>query len=244
MIQIDLIKTWERIKVWFPYVLSLVFAILLFFKYNSTSGLESENKGLKNEVLRSEILSKGYLNLVSEKNKIIASHEKKIDSLKNEIVVSKSKTIEIKKESEKKIKEVYLLTTKQIVDSWKSRYSPKEDIQYVGKDVAVTDTVAKQIESDLVKKDYLSLELNQTKKTLSLTESASAEKDTVISDLKDQKKNLFMVVEEDKKTKESQKQIIKNTEKELSSEKNKKTFWKATAIGVGTVIIVKSILKK
>lgn len=241
MIQIDLLKVKDSIKRWFPYVLSLFFLILLIFKSNEKSNLASEIKVLKNENLKSEIIKDGLFDLVSKKDKTISKSEAKIDSLEKQIIVSKTKVIEIKKESKNKQKEVYSYTTEKLANYYRENYSPKEKIQTIGTDIVTGDTIAKQIISDLVEKKYISLELNQTNKTLSFTEQKSSEKDSVINNLKFQKEKLFMVIEEDKKISNNKDQIVEKTELAFKKEKKAKNFWKGTAIGAGAVLIVKSV---
>src|SRR6188768_3654338 len=154
MIQIDLLKTWDFIKKWGPSVLFLVFAILYGIKFIENNTLSVDNEKLKNSVLRSEILSKGYLDLVANKNKTISKNEKDIDSLNAEIQKSKTKVLVIKEESIKKQKQVYSYSTEQLAAELRDRYSPKESIQTVGDNIVSADTISKQIVSDLYKKDY------------------------------------------------------------------------------------------
>lgn len=242
MIQIDLLKVWDLVKRWFPYVLSLVFLVLWIFKSSENNDLIEKNNDLENANIRSVVINEGLLDLVKQKNNKLSKSEAKIDSLNKEVAISKSKTSEIKKQSEIKQKEVYSYTTEKLADYYRQNYSPKEQIQTIGKDIVTGDTIAKQIVSDLVEKKYISLELNQTKETLNLTEKKSSEQDSVITDLKFQKEKLFMVIEEDKKVSANKDKIILNTEKAFKSEKGKKNFWKATAIGAGAVLVVKSLL--
>lgn len=244
MIQIDLLKIRDYFKMWLPYIMAFIFLILWIFKKNDLSDLKDENNSLENSIVKSEILKSGYLDLINRKDKEISKKDKKIDSLNTEILTSKQKTVEIKKESEKKQKEVYSYSTEKLADFYRKKYSPKESIQTIGTDIVTGDTIAKQIVSDLVEKEYVHLELNQTKETLKITEEKSKQQDSVNKDLKFQKDRLYMIIEEDAKQSKAKDNIISSTKHSLETEKKGKNFWKGTAIGATALLVIKIVASK
>lgn len=220
----------DLLKKYWIYIFCLILLIIIYFLFNSTKNLERENEGLKGNILVNQSLSDLYLSQIKSRDAKILNYAAKIDSLENEVVKYEENIRVIKNNYNNKVKEVSSYNTTQISNYFKSRYSPKNSISIIGNKLALEDTISRQCITDLVKGDYVRAELKETNKVLNVVKFQSRIKDSTIVILGEQKDKLFMVVKLKDSTIGLQEQIIKNSDKIIKKEKNKKTFYKITTI--------------
>jgi hypothetical protein len=220
----------DLLKKYWIYIFCLILLIIIYFLFNSTKNLERENEVLKGNILVNQSLSDLYLSQIKSRDAKILNYVAKIDSLENEVVKYEDNIRVIKNNSNNKVKEVSSYNTTQISNYFKSRYSPKNSISIIGNKLALEDTISRQCITDLVKGDYVRAELKETNKVLNVVKFQSRIKDSTIVILGEQKDKLFMVVKLKDSTIGLQEQIIKNSDKIIKKEKNKKTFYKITTI--------------
>jgi hypothetical protein len=220
----------DLLKKYWIYIFCLILLIIIYFLFNSTKNLERENEGLKGNILVNQSLSDLYLSQIKSRDAKILNYVAKIDSLETEVVKYEENIRVIKNNSNNKVKEVSSYNTTQISNYFKNRYSPKNSISIIGNKLAIEDTISRQCITDLVKGDYVRAELKETNKVLNVVKFQSRIKDSTIVILGEQKDKLFMVVKLKDSTIRLQEQIIKNSDKIIKREKNKKTFYKITTI--------------
>ena len=220
----------DLLKKYWIHIFCLILLIIIYFLFNSTKNLEKENEGLKGNILVNQSLSDLYLSQIKSRDAKILNYVAKIDSLENEVVKYEENIRVIKNNYNNKVKEVSSYNTTQISNYFKSRYSPKNSISIIGNKLALEDTISRQCITDLVKGDYVRAELKETNKVLNVVKFQSRIKDSTIVILGEQKDKLFMVVKLKDSTIGLQEQIIKNSDKIIKKEKNKKTFYKITTI--------------
>jgi hypothetical protein len=204
--------------------------ILLVFLFKSCQGSEKlgiANNQLKNDV---ELLGKDAQKYVDIAN----SYRDTVTLLKQQKQKVKDSIVYVEKKEEKDLKVVSTLTTKGIANYFQDSYKIPVKITQYG--VAVPDTLGKAIITDLIKGQGYREQLKFTKQLLSVEEKSGVAKDSTIVN---QTKAIAKINEAIVK----QETVIKNTEKSLRKEKNKKTFWQvvsgAVIAGASYLIITK-----
>lgn len=220
----------DLLRKYWIYIFCLILLIIIYFLFNSTKNLEKENESLKGNILVNQSLSDLYLSQISDRDKKIKIYVNQIDSLEKEVVKYEDTIKIIQNNSSNKVKEVSSYNTVQISNYFKSRYNPKTSVSIIGNKLALEDTISRQCITDLVKGDYVRAELKETNKILNVVKFQSRIKDSTIVILGEQKDKLFMIVKLKDSTIGLQDQVIKNSDKIIKREKNKKTFYKITTI--------------
>ena len=208
----------------------IVIVVLSFFLFKSCEGskeLQIANRNLKLEVKELVASADKYVAKNNELSDKIIVLEKLKQKVKVEIVYIENKT-------KSDIKKVPTLNTKQIATYYQERYELPITITQYG--VALSDTIAKKNIVELIEKDGCFQKIKLAKTELQLEEKKGIFKDTIIGNLTNANVNLNKaVLEQDK--------IIKNAEKSLVKEKNKKKFWQvatgAVIAGAGYLLITK-----
>lgn len=222
--------SFDLLRKYWIYIFCLILLIIIYFLFNSTKNLEKENESLKGNILVNQSLSDLYLSEIQNRDKKINIYINQIDSLEKEVVKYEDSIVVIKNNSNEKVKEVSKYNTIQISNYFKDRYSPKKSISVIGNKLVLEDTISRQCITDLVKGDYVRAELKETNKILNVVKFQSKIKDSTIFILGEQKEMLFSVIKLKDSTIGLQENVIKNTEKIIKKEKNKKTFYKITTI--------------
>lgn len=197
------------------YFIVFFLTVLLMNQCDKTNELQVAKNDLKKDAKISELKQQKLIYDNSNLKIKLDSLEALKESIKKEIVIVEKKVI-VEVDKTKKF------NTNEIAKFYEKRYNDKVVITQYG--VSLKDSVAKKNIIELNIKDGLVDKLQLTNKQLSLEEKKGIAKDTIIANLGfiiDEKSNLNMI----------QKQIIKNTEKSLKTEKLNKNFWK-TASGV------------
>jgi hypothetical protein len=209
---------WMRI---FPYIVIAILCFILFNKCNN------DNSKLANDLLKqkekiSNINIKKYTDKINSLNDSLSilNNKKKKQSIK---------IVTIIKEVEAKSKEVENLTTNQISKFYQNRYNDKVVITQYG--VALKDTIAKQNIVELIQKDGLRQELSLTKNILLIEEKKGIVKDSIIihkDSIISEKSNIIV----------DYKQIEKNLNSSIKSQKTKTNFWKvASGVVLGVFLV-------
>lgn len=94
------------------------------------------------------------------------------------------------------------------------------------KTVCIDTIVAKKIAQDLISGDVCKEEIKLVKENLNLTEKKVILKDSIISGLETQKKNLNEIISEKDKQYKLQEEISKTFKKDLSKQKRTTFFYK------------------
>lgn len=209
---------WSRVL---PYLVILILSIFLLKE--CTKNKDSEVKVLKNEVASLKASSKKYIDKANKLEEEIVVLESKKSKVKTKIVYLKEAT-------KSKLEKVPSLTTKQQAIYYQNRYKKPVVVTQYG--VSLSDSIAKENIKETIQKDECFEEIKLVKTELAIEEEKSRVKDTINSNLK--KANSILIVAND-----TQEQIIKDTEKSVTQEKSRKTFWQVTA---GTIVLISSYL--
>ncbi len=205
------------------YIVIGVLSFLLFKSCDASKELQIANRNLKLEVKELVASADKYVAKNNELSDKIIVLEKLKQKVKVEIVYIENKT-------KSDIKKVPTLNTKQIATYYQERYKLPITITQYG--VSLSDTIAKKNIVELIEKDGCFQKIKLAKTELQLEEKKGIFKDTIIGNLTNANINLNnAVLKQDK--------IIKNAEKSLVKEKNKKTFWQ---VATGAVIVGASYL--
>ena len=223
MIQINLSRiNWLQTS---SYIAIIILSILLFRNCQDNEKLQLANSNFKQELKISDLKIEKHVNRINALNDSLVI----LNKLKQR---EKVKIVTVTKEVEKKIQSVGSLTTKGIANYYQDRYKLPIVITKYG--ISLSDTIAKKNIVELVQKDGLVLELNHTKNILKITENQSEIKDGIVI-LKDS-----IISEKDKQI-DSHFKIEKNLNKQVKSERTKKTMWQilsgAILVGAGYLLI-------
>ena len=223
MIQINLSRiNWLQTS---SYIAIIILSILLFRNCQDNEKLQLANSNFKQELKISDLKIEKHVNRINALNDSLVI----LNKLKQR---EKVKIVTVTKEVEKKIQSVGSLTTKGIANYYQDRYKLPIVITKYG--ISLSDTIAKKNIVELVQKDGLVLELNHTKNILKITENQSEIKDGIVI-LKDS-----IISEKDKQI-ASHLEIEKNLNKQVKSERTKKTMWQilsgAILVGAGYLLI-------
>ena len=223
MIQINLSRiNWLQTS---SYIAIIILSILLFRNCQDNEKLQLANSNFKQELKISDLKIEKHVNRINALNDSLVI----LNKLKQR---EKVKIVTVTKEVEKKIQSVGSLTTKGIANYYQDRYKLPIVITKYG--ISLSDTIAKKNIVELVQKDGLVLELNHTKNILKITENQSEIKDGIVI-LKDS-----IISEKDKQI-DSHFKIEKNLNKQVRSERTKKTMWQilsgAILVGAGYLLI-------
>ena len=208
---------------YWQYLVIAILTILLFRNCTQNEELQLANSNFKQELKISDLKIEKHVNRINALNDSLVI----LNKLKQR---EKVKIVTVVKEVQKKIQSVGSLTTKDIANYYSNRYKLKPVVTQYG--VALKDTVHKMVIVDLIKKDGLVLELNHTKNILNIAENQSKIKSDVIV-LKDS------IIKEKNIQIDTHFQIEKNLNKQVKSERTKKTIWQIVS---GSVIIGASYL--
>ena len=223
MIQINLSRiNWLQTS---SYIAIIILSILLFRNCQDNEKLQLANSNFKQELKISDLKIEKHVNRINALNDSLVI----LNKLKQR---EKVKIVTVTKEVEKKIQSVGSLTTKGIANYYQDRYKlPIVITKYV---ISLSDTIEKKNIVELVQKDGLVLELNHTKNILKITENQSEIKDGIVI-LKDS------IISEKAKQIASHLEIEKNLNKQVKSERTKKTMWQilsgAILVGAGYLLI-------
>ena len=223
MIQINLSRiNWLQTS---SYIAIIILSILLFRNCQDNEKLQLANSNFKQELKISDLKIEKHVNRINALNDSLVI----LNKLKQR---EKVKIVTVTKEVEKKIQSVGSLTTKGIANYYQDRYKLPIVITKYG--ISLSDTIAKKNIVELVQKDGLVLELNHTKNILKITENQSEIKDGIVI-LKDS------IISEKAKQIASHLEIEKNLNKQVKSERTKKTMWQilsgAILVGAGYLLI-------
>ena len=223
MIQINLSRiNWLQTS---SYIAIIILSILLFRNCQDNEKLQLANSNFKQELKISDLKIEKHVNRINALNDSLVILNKLKQSKKVKIVT-------VTKKIEKKKQSVGSLTTKGIANYYQDRYKLPIVITKYG--ISLSDTIAKKNIVELVQKDGLVLELNHTKNILKITENQSEIKDGIVI-LKDS-----IISEKDKQI-DSHFKIEKNLNKQVKSERTKKTMWQilsgAILVGAGYLLI-------
>lgn len=223
MIQINLSRiNWLQTS---SYIAIIILSILLFRNCQDNEKLQLANSNFKQELKISDLKIEKHVNRINALNDSLVI----LNKLKQR---EKVKIVTVTKEVEKKIQSVGSLTTKGIANYYQDRYKLPIVITKYG--ISLSDTIAKKNIVELVQKDGLVLELNHTKNILNIAEKQLNIKDGVLI-LKDS-----IISEKDKQI-DSHFKIEKNLNKQVRSERTKKTMWQilsgAILVGAGYLLI-------
>jgi hypothetical protein len=105
--------------------------------------------------------------------------------------------------------------------------------------VKISSPIAKLVIKDLIIGDGCELELNLTREKIIKLQEREAQKDTIISLLKDKDKNNQFIINTQKEQLDLSKELSNNLKKELRSERRSKFLWK---LGTFAGIITTSYL--
>ena len=223
MIQINLSRiNWLQTS---SYIAIIILSILLFRNCQDNEKLQLANSNFKQELKISDLKIEKHVNRINALNDSLVI----LNKLKQR---EKVKIVTVTKEVEKKIQSVGSLTTKGIANYYQDRYKLPIVITKYG--ISLSDTIAKKNIVELVQKDGLVLELNHTKNILNIAENQSEIKDGIVI-LKDS------IISENAKQIASHLEIEKNLNKQVKSERAKKTMWQilsgAILVGAGYLLI-------
>ena len=231
MIQVDLIKGIEKLRKYFPYVLSLVLLLLLLVKCNNTSELKLENEQLKSIVeSQKSNLEKEYAEKIEKQNN---AFQKTIDRYKDTVSF-------LDKQNEKKLDKILVLsnennrlkssikkyTTDDLVQYYISRYKQPNDVFKTNLGITFKDTLSKRIAVDLADYDFTVKELDLKNDIIDNSNRIISSKDTIINNLENQKKNITFVMEEQSLLIDNQDDLIKNQEKIIKRSTRKEKLLK------------------
>lgn len=109
--------------------------------------------------------------------------------------------------------------------------------------VSIDTSIARLIAYDLVKFDVCRVEVNLIKKNLSLTNKEVSFKDSIITTLGKQKKDLNLIIFKKDEMLIKQEEISKSFKKDLAKEKAASVFYKTLAtLGVISTVILAVLL--
>lgn len=201
-------------------ILCLIILVLSFFLFRSCQNPEPILQNDKALLEKLQKDSKQYQNIAKVyKDSVKLLNQKKV-IIKQDIEKSVTSTKE-------KLKPVPSLTTKGIANYFQTSYKIPVVITQYG--VAVPDTLAKIIISDLIEGQGGKEELVLTKKLLVTEEQENTAKDTIIVNLDKAltKKDSIDTIKNG---------IIKHAQQSIKVERNKKTFWQvATSVTIGII---------
>jgi hypothetical protein len=214
----------------------ILLVLFVFFQCNSNSEILAEAKFQKEQaekhLANAEMFQQKNNYLIEKESKYldtIASLEKKNSEIKTKIVEVKRKgAIEIEKIKKFKSSEI----AKYIQDRYKT---DQNNVSTASNGTIISDTIAKKIIVEVTEGDICQEEVFGLNEIIYNDKKIFEQKDGIISNVKEQNVNLLSAIDEYKAADELKSNALENTEKAFKKEKNKKNFWKLTAIGIGAV---------
>lgn len=214
----------------------ILLVLFVFYQCNGNSEVLAEAKFQKKEaekhLANAEMFEQKNNYLIEKEAKYldtIASLEKKNSEVKNKITEIKHKgVVEIEKIKKFKSSEI----AKYIQDRYKT---DQNNVSTATNGTTISDTIAKKIIIEVTEGDVCQEEVFGLNEVIYNNEKIIEQKDGIISNVKEQNVNLLSAIDEYKAADELKSNALKNTEKAFKKEKNKKNFWKLTAIGIGAV---------
>lgn len=256
MKQINLHQIKEDAKKYWIYAVAIIAIFLCFFQYNNTNFLETRVSELKSSIKEREKQKVTLTKDIISRDKIIAQSDirdkkahRKIDSLSSVLTISKRKIIEIQKTGKNKISQIKKSKHPELVQFFKEKYKPSDSIIEIENKLCFTDTITRQVATDLIKGEYAHAELKQTQIVLKQTETQSAEKDIRINEkdikidqLECQKADMDSINKLNEDTKIEQNKIISDQEKIITKKGNKTVFYMITT-GISAALNIFLIVK-
>jgi hypothetical protein len=214
----------------------ILLVLFVFFQCNSNSEVLAEAKFQKEQaekhLANAEMFQQKNNYLIEKESEYldtIASLEKKNSEAKTKIVEVKRKgVIEIEKIKKFKSSEI----AKYIQDRYKTN---QNNVSTVSNGTNISDTIAKKMIVEVTEGDICQEEVFGLNEIIYNDKKIFEQKDGIISNVKEQNVNLLSAIDEYKAADELKSNALENTEKAFKKEKNKKNFWKLTAIGIGAV---------
>lgn len=211
---------------WIKVGLCFIILVLVFFLFKSCEKPVTNTETDKTLIEKLQKDSKKYENIANiYRDSVRILKEKKVVIQKE---VDKSVTA-----TKEKLKPVSSLTTKGIALYFQTNYKTPVVITQYG--VALSDTLGKRVIEDLIKGKGAEEQLDLTQGLLFNEEQENKIKDNIIV-------NLDKALAVKDSIDAIQNSIIKDTEKSLKAEKNKKTSWQVatgTAVTIITYLIIK-----
>lgn len=244
MVQIDLHKIKEWVKIHFISIIIII--ILLFLLFNRNGNIDtilSENKILKKEI---GVIKKDVQNKLIQNKKleiIISKYEKQVTSLDNENSLKDNELKKLSESNKKIIEDIKKMSEDDLTKFFKNRYGPKNAIVKTNLGIAFKDTISKKIAVDLTNCDYTEEKLNIVEYQYNNQIKITSLKDSIIEVNKEEKENMNFMLNGKDNIITNQESLINNQEKVITKQKRKSSLLKLSVIsgvllGFGTGFLI------